>query len=264
VIREGKQPVVLLWAELPRVDRTLLATLAARKIAVVSQRGRRVLGGVVGAEHADPAAAALAAARDLAAAGDRVALHLDALLVTPNASGMSLTGPSVERPEDWLPPVTWAGVVLTRALATVTQVPTRATNLGPGFVMLGETGMTTELFGREALISDLVADAAAALAGNGRRSRRSSAITGRQTRSARCRAAALVGMRVTWAFRHRARRPGQRLAEPWCAARALCAPPVTRSSRGPQRPTAIADDDLPRGTSCSTRSVRDPRRRRSL
>jgi tetratricopeptide (TPR) repeat protein len=167
VIREGKQPVVLLWAELPRVDRTLLATLAARKIAVVSQRGRRVLGGVVGAEHADPAGAALAAARDLAAAGARVALHLDALLVTPNASGMSLTGPSVERPEDWLPPVTWAGVVLTRALATVTQVPTRATNLGPGFVMLGETGMTTELLGRDALISDLVADAAAALAGRG-------------------------------------------------------------------------------------------------
>jgi len=167
VIRQGKQPVVLLWAELPRVDRALLATLAARKISVISQRGRRVLGGVVGADHADPAGAALAAARDLAAAGARVALHLDALLVTPSASGVSLVGSSIDRPEDWLPSGTWTGVVMTRALATVTQVPTRPAEVGPGFVMLGEAGKTTELFGRDACVSDLVADAAAALGGNG-------------------------------------------------------------------------------------------------
>ena len=158
MVREGKQPVVLLWAELPRVDRALLGALAARKITVLSQRGRRILGGVVGAEHADPASAAIAAARDLAAAGARVALHLDALHVTPKP-----TGAAVDRPEGWLPAGPWTGVVLTRALATVTQAPTRPSELGAGFVTLGEAGMTTALFGREALLAALAADAAAAL-----------------------------------------------------------------------------------------------------
>jgi tetratricopeptide (TPR) repeat protein len=167
VISEGKQPVVLLWAELPRVDRALLAMLAARKIAVVSQRGRKVLGGVVGAEHADPAGAAIAAARELAAAGARVALHLDLLTVAPRSGGIALGGPAAERPEDWIPAVPWTGVVVTRALATVTQAPTRASDLGPGFLLLGEAGETTELFGRDALIADLSVDAATALAGNG-------------------------------------------------------------------------------------------------
>lgn len=166
VIGEGKQPVVLLWAELPKVDRTLLATLGARKIAVVSQRGRRVLGGVVGAEHADPAGAAIAAARDLAAAGARVALHLDALVVRHTASGLSLAGASVETPESWLPAQPWTGIVLTRALATVSQQPTRPAQVD-GFVTLGDRGDLTELFGREPLLADLTADAAAVLAGAG-------------------------------------------------------------------------------------------------
>ena len=43
MIREGKQPVVLLWAELPRVDRTLLASLGASiaygSLAATSFRG---------------------------------------------------------------------------------------------------------------------------------------------------------------------------------------------------------------------------------
>lgn len=167
VIREGKQPVVLLWAELPKVDRTLLAMLAARKIAVISQRGRRVLGAVVGADHADPAGAAIAAARDLAANGARVALHLDALTVATQATGLVLGGAAAERPEEWLPAATWTGVVLTRALATVTQLPTGPSELGPAFAQLGETGETAELFGRDALLSDLTADAATAVAGAG-------------------------------------------------------------------------------------------------
>jgi tetratricopeptide (TPR) repeat protein len=162
MISEGRQPVVLLWAELPRVDRALLGTLSARRITVISQRGRRLLGGVVGAEHVDPASAAIATARDLAAAGARVALHLDRLLVTPK-----LTGAAIERPESWLPAAPWTGVVLTRALAVVTQAPMRPSELGAGFVMLGELGMTTELFGREALLAELAADAAAAFGGAG-------------------------------------------------------------------------------------------------
>jgi tetratricopeptide (TPR) repeat protein len=162
MVSEGKQPVVLVWAELPRVDRAMLGALAARKITVVSQRGRRVLGGVIGAEHVDPASAAIAAARDLAAAGARVALHLELLQVSPK-----LSGPAIERPEAWIPPLAWTGVVLTRALATVTHAPTGPSELGTGFVTLGDAGATTELFGRDVLIADLAADAAAALGGDG-------------------------------------------------------------------------------------------------
>jgi tetratricopeptide (TPR) repeat protein len=162
ILSEGKQPVVLLWAELPHVDRALLGALSARKVAVISQRGRRILGGVLGAAHADPASAAIAAARDLAAAGARVALHLDLLQVTPR-----LTGPAAERPDSWLPAGPWTGVVLTRALATVIQASTRPSELGAGFEVLVEAGAPTELFGRDPLIADLVADAAAALGGAG-------------------------------------------------------------------------------------------------
>jgi eukaryotic-like serine/threonine-protein kinase len=162
VIREGKQPVVLLWAELPKVDRSLLGSLASRKITVISQRGRRVLGAAVGADHADPASAAVAAARDLATAGARVALHLDAVAVVTGPSGTAITGVT----EAWLPQTTWTGIVISRALAAVLQTPTRATEL-PGFVMLGEPSQTAQLFGRDALVTELATDAAAALAKQG-------------------------------------------------------------------------------------------------
>ncbi|MDQ3365612.1 MAG: protein kinase, partial [Myxococcota bacterium] len=178
VMREGKQPVVLLWAELPRVDRALLGMLGARKISMISQRGRRVLGGIIGADHADPAGAAMAAARDLAAAGARVVLHLDALHVVTQASGTIIAGLAVEQPEAWLPPAgapstgvrsaaPWTGILVTRALAAVIQTPTRPSELGSGFVQLGDASQTTELFGRDALLADLTADAAAALTGRG-------------------------------------------------------------------------------------------------
>jgi tetratricopeptide (TPR) repeat protein len=166
LIRDSKQPVVLLWAELPKVDRTLLGMLAARKIAVISHRGRRVLGGVVGADHADPAGAAIAAARDLAAAGARVALHLDALTITTGATSTTITGAAAQKPDAWLPTATWTGILISRALAAVLQAPTRATDI-PGFVMLGEPSQTAELFGRDALISELATDAAPALANKG-------------------------------------------------------------------------------------------------
>jgi tetratricopeptide (TPR) repeat protein len=162
VIREGKQPVVLLWAELPKVDRALLGSLASRKITVISQRGRRLLGAAVGADHADPASAAIAAARDLAGAGARVALHLDAVAVATGPNGTAITGVT----EAWLPQTTWAGIVISRALAAVLQMPTRATEL-PGFVMLGEPSQTAQLFGRDALVTELATDAAAALAKQG-------------------------------------------------------------------------------------------------
>ncbi len=163
----GKQPVVLLWAELPKVDRALIGTLTARKIAIVSQRGRRILGGVAGIEHNDPAGAAIAAARDLAAAGARVALHLDAVIVNRGPTSLTFIGPSVEHPEEWLPTGAWTGVLLTRTLATITQLPTRPAEQA-GFVTIHDSNQATELlFGRDALISDIVAEAAAALSGIG-------------------------------------------------------------------------------------------------
>ncbi len=178
VIREGKQPVVLLWAELPKVDRALLGMLTGRRLVVASQRGRRVLAGVLGGEHADPAAIAIAAARDLAAAGARVALHLEALRVASAGGASTLHGNAVEQPDQWLPPASWTGVVLTQALATVTQVPTRAAEgLGPQFRALGDEQQTIELVGREGLLTDLIADAVTALHGVGTPSDRSGSRT---------------------------------------------------------------------------------------
>jgi tetratricopeptide (TPR) repeat protein len=162
VMREGKQPVVLLWAELPRVDRALLGLLGARRLVVASQRGRRVLAGVVGGEHADPASVAVAAARDLVAAGARVALHLEALRV-----GTALEGEAVDRPETWLPAAPWTGIIATRAFASVTQAATRPSALGNEFRSVEGERAEIELVGRDAVLTDLVADAAAALGGIG-------------------------------------------------------------------------------------------------
>ncbi|MBA3457423.1 MAG: protein kinase [Deltaproteobacteria bacterium] len=162
-ITESKQPVVLVWVELPKVDRAVLAMLTARHVLVISQRGRRVFGALLGSVHADPATTAISLARDLAAAGARVAVHLDALRI----DGQTLHGESVAKPESWLPTTEWYGVILTRALASVAQVPTRpADAAGPGFRTLGEVSDAAELFGRDAMLTDLAADAAAALRGN--------------------------------------------------------------------------------------------------
>jgi len=54
----------------------------------------------------------------------------------------------------------WTGVILSRAIATVTQAPTRP--IGDGWVVLADGDGSTELFGRDALLADLAADAAAA------------------------------------------------------------------------------------------------------
>ncbi|HET9988993.1 MAG TPA: serine/threonine-protein kinase, partial [Kofleriaceae bacterium] len=161
IIRESKQPVVLIYAELPRVDRAFLGMFAARRLVIASQRGRRVLASALGGEHGDPVALALAAADDLAAAGARVALHLEALRV---AQGVP-QGEAITTPESWLPASPWTGVLVTRALATVMQSPTREAAEHPGFRALAAEAGRAELFGREALLTDLASDAAVALLG---------------------------------------------------------------------------------------------------
>ena len=164
VIREGKQPVVLVWTELARVDRQMLSIFSARRMSIVSQRGRRILAGVVGGEHADPAAVGLAVARELAAAGARVALHLDAVRVTSAGGAITLADEPVEKPETWLPHGAWAGVALTRAFAAITQAPTRTTaELGDGHVALADDASHVEVVGRDGLLTDLIADAMGAI-----------------------------------------------------------------------------------------------------
>ena len=165
ILRESKQPVVLVWVELPRVDRALLALFAARRLVVVSQRGRRVLAGVLGGEHPDPAGVAIAAARELVTAGAKVALHVDALRIGATAGNATLHGEPVERPETWLPTGTWTGIVLTRALASITAVRTRDSAVGAEFRALADDQVQHELFGRDALLTDLSADAAVAVFG---------------------------------------------------------------------------------------------------
>ncbi len=165
-ISESRQPVVLLWIELAKVDRAVLSTLTARHMLVISQRGRRVLAALLGSAHADPATTALALAKDLAAGGARVALHLDALQIDSTGAAPILEGEAVANPDGWLPAAAWTGVILTRAIAAVVQVPTRAADaVGPGFRFLGDDADVVELFGRDGLLTDLAADAAAAVHG---------------------------------------------------------------------------------------------------
>jgi serine/threonine protein kinase/tetratricopeptide (TPR) repeat protein len=164
-VTEAKQPVVLVWAELPKVDRTLLGQFSARKVLVLSQRGRRILGALLGSSFEDPASTALELAHDLTTAGARVACHLDALLVDPSGATPTLTGESVENIESWLPSEPFAGTLLTRAFAAVVQVPTRPSPLGAAYRTLAAGPDQDELVGRDALLVDLSADAAAALRG---------------------------------------------------------------------------------------------------
>ena len=151
-IAESQQPVVLLWVELAKVDRAVVAMLAARHALVTSQRGRRVLAAFLGSTHADPAGIALGLASELVAAGARVTMHLDAVHVDP---GPALRGAAVDRPESWLPAGDWTGLVLTRAVAAVMQAPTRVVEaLGPAFRVLARGAERIELVGREALLAE--------------------------------------------------------------------------------------------------------------
>ena len=148
IIRESKQPVVLVYAELPRVDRALLGLFTSRRLIVVSQRGRRVIAAALAGEHGDPAAIAIAVARDLVAKGARVALHLENLFVGSQTSG--LQGEAIENPATWLPSA-WTGVAVTPAFSKV-YTPAPAARV--------------EVFGRETLLGALASDASVALIGS--------------------------------------------------------------------------------------------------
>lgn len=168
MIRESKQPVVLLWVELPRIDRALLALFTARRLIVASQRGRRIIAGAVGGDHGDPAGTAIAAARELVAAGARVALHLEALRIGSSEAGRTLAGEAIENPSGWVPSGAWTGVLMSRAFAAAARVQTRACDASPEFLTFGDLQERPLLLGRDALLTELAADAQAALGAEGR------------------------------------------------------------------------------------------------
>ena len=85
--------------------------------------------------------------------------EIPAAVLNSRVAATRFTGPAIERPEAWLPAATWTGIVLTRALAAVSHAPSAPSEVGAGFVVLGEAGETTELFGRDALLAELVGEA---------------------------------------------------------------------------------------------------------
>jgi eukaryotic-like serine/threonine-protein kinase len=157
-VRDRPQPVVVMWAELARLDRNVLAMLTAHKFRIVSQRGRRVLTVILASDHATPSSEALAVAEELVALGARAVVHLAECVVT----GERVTGEALEMPESWLPSGAWTGLRLSGAFAATVDRPIAPADDGAvGFSMLAEpvldeqTGRT-KLIGRDEELDELV------------------------------------------------------------------------------------------------------------
>lgn len=157
MVRERPQPVVIMWAELARLDRNALAMLTAHKFRVASQRGRRVLAVILASDHPTPASEALAVAEELVALGARAVVHLAECVVTED----SISGEALENAEQWLPSGAWTGLRLTGAFAaTVGRAVAPATDDGD-FSVLAESedehGGRSKLIGRHDELRELVA-----------------------------------------------------------------------------------------------------------
>lgn len=124
VVRERVQPVVLMWAELARLDLHVLAMLGAHKFRVISQRGRRVFAIILANDHATPASQALLVAEDLLALGAKVVLHVAECVV----AGDRVSGVTLSAPETWLPTGSWTGLYLSKAFAATVDRSTVDTN----------------------------------------------------------------------------------------------------------------------------------------
>jgi eukaryotic-like serine/threonine-protein kinase len=151
LMRDRPQPVVMMWAELARLDRNVLAMLAAHKFRVVSQRGRRVLAVILASDHPTPSSEALDVGQELVALGARVAVHLADCVVL----GERVTGAALESPESWLPSGAWTGLRLSGAFAaTVDRAVVPADDGAPGFAMLAAQG-AGDVFGRKTVLEQL-------------------------------------------------------------------------------------------------------------
>jgi tetratricopeptide (TPR) repeat protein len=119
LLAEGRQPMIILVAETKAVAVQVLAALTGRKGLVARQSGARYVAVFSGADTDDPVHTALATARELVVKlGARVALHLAPLSMRRKLRGPpAVYGLAVEKPETWLPPTPWSGIVLTAELA---------------------------------------------------------------------------------------------------------------------------------------------------
>ena len=152
VVRERPQPVVLMWAELARLDRAVLATLGAHKFRVISQRGRRVLAAILASDHPTPSSEAMAVAEELVTAGARVVVHLADCVV----SGERISGQALSAPERWLPANAWMGLRMTGAFAATIDRGVAPARDASGFFALAEQ-VAGAVLGREAELGELLA-----------------------------------------------------------------------------------------------------------
>ncbi len=150
LVRERSQPVVLLWAELARLDRSVLATLGAHKFRVISQRGRRILAAISAGDHPTPSSEAMGVAEELVSVGARVVLHLADCVV----SGERISGHAVSAPESWLPSGAWSGLRLTAAFSAAIHRGVAPARDAIGFYALSE--QTATVLGRERVLAELV------------------------------------------------------------------------------------------------------------
>ncbi|WP_437964380.1 protein kinase [Sorangium sp. So ce260] len=155
---EGRQPVALLLAEAGAGP--VLAAVGSRRGFIARQRGQRCLAVFSARDVDDPARAALAAARELALGGARVALHLASVRLRRVAGGLHAAyGAPVERPDTWLTADPWRGLVMTeefqRALPEEELAPTPPDDpdslgepplLGRDDVLSALAGSATEAF----------------------------------------------------------------------------------------------------------------------
>ncbi|WP_438034133.1 serine/threonine-protein kinase [Sorangium sp. So ce204] len=167
LIADGREPVLVLVADVGGAVPPAVAALASRKGLVVRQRGRRLVALFSGLDIEHPAQAALAAARELVDRCDaRAGLHLAGVTVRRKGRCAPVAyGAAVDRPEGWLPPEPWTGVVLSAEIERV-LVETEPTPPSAGAAAAtGAVDGEVPLFGRSEVVEALLASAAAAFDG---------------------------------------------------------------------------------------------------
>ncbi|MEZ4362023.1 MAG: protein kinase [Kofleriaceae bacterium] len=150
-VRDRPQPVVVMWAELARLDRNVLAMFGAHKLRIASQRGRRVLAVLLASDHPTPSSEALSVGEALIDLGAKVVLHLADCVV----SGERVSGPALAAPETWLPRGAWSGLRLSAEFAATVDRPVAAASDGAaGFLMLAEAPAGV-VVGRDGILQEL-------------------------------------------------------------------------------------------------------------
>jgi eukaryotic-like serine/threonine-protein kinase len=151
LVRDRPQPVVVMWAELARIERSALAMLETHKFRLVSQRGRRLLAVILANDHATPSGEALTVAEALVARGAKVVVHVADCIVV----GERITGPALSTPETWLPVGAWSGLRMTAVFAATVDRPVVSVADGPGgFKILSKPQVET-VIGRAGFLEEL-------------------------------------------------------------------------------------------------------------